>query len=346
VELKPPYRVPSMTEVRTRPRNGLVVASLFAGAGGSSLGYRMAGYRVDWANEFVPAAAQTYRANASPSTVLNEADIRSISGDDVMNSIGLERGKLDVLDGSPPCSSFSMAGSRQDGWGKVKKYSDKSQRTDDLFFEYARLVGELRPRAFVAENVAGLVVGKAKGYFLQIRAALRAHGYEVRSATMDSQWLGVPQARRRVFFVGVREDVAGEFEFPSPLQYRYSIEDALAGLPKEDVSGLSIAKCAIYPEWQKLSPGGASDRYFSLVRPDPRGPCPTITASTSGICTAGVAHHSEPRKYSVAELKRICSFPDDYELTGGYQQQVERLGRSVPPLMMRGLAEKLAEVLL
>jgi DNA (cytosine-5)-methyltransferase 1 len=161
---KPPYRVPSMAEIANAKWNGYNVISTFSGCGGSSLGYKMAGYKVLWANEFIPAAQETYRAN-HPNTILDTRDIREVSADSILNAIGMQPGELDVFDGSPPCASFSTSGKRERGWGKVKKYSDTEQRVDDLFFEYARLIKGVQPKVFVAENVSGLVKGTAKGYF-------------------------------------------------------------------------------------------------------------------------------------------------------------------------------------
>jgi DNA (cytosine-5)-methyltransferase 1 len=199
---KPVYRVPTMAEIAAIPLCGLRVASTFSGGGGSSLGYRMAGLKVVWANEFVESARETYRANF-PDTIVDDRDVRSIRGREVLAAAGLEEGQLDVFDGSPPCSAFSIVGKREKGWGKAKSYSDdKEQVVDDLFFEYARLMGEIKPRAFVAENVAGLVRGSAKGYFLDILARLKSQGYRVAARVLDAQWLGVPQVRRRVIFVG------------------------------------------------------------------------------------------------------------------------------------------------
>jgi DNA (cytosine-5)-methyltransferase 1 len=224
---KPPYRVPSMGEIRGLPWNGFNAVSTFSGCGGSSLGYRMAGFRVLWASEFIPAAQETYRANAAPYTVLDTRDIREVTGQDILDACGLGAGEIDLFDGSPPCASFSTAGKREAGWGQVKKYSDTQQRTDDLFYEYARLIEETQPRTFVAENVAGLVKGTAKGYFKLILARLRACGYRVQARVLDASWLGVPQARQRLIFVGVRENLGMDPVHPAPLPYRYTVRDAL-----------------------------------------------------------------------------------------------------------------------
>jgi DNA (cytosine-5)-methyltransferase 1 len=216
-----------MEEIRALSWNGFNAVSTFSGCGGSSLGYRMAGFRMLWASEFIPAAQETYRANAAPYTVLDTRDIREVAGQDILNACNLGVGEIDLFDGSPPCASFSTAGSREKGWGQVKKYSDTRQRTDDLFYEYARLIEETQPRTFVAENVAGLVRGTAKGYFKLILSRLRACGYRVNARVLDASWLGVPQSRQRLIFVGVRNDLGMDPVHPAPLPYQYTVRDAL-----------------------------------------------------------------------------------------------------------------------
>ena len=368
---KPPYRVPTMAEIRALPWNGYKVASTFSGGGGSSTGYKMAGYRVVWASEFIPAAQDTYRAN-HPDTILDTRDIRAVTAADILRATGLREGELDLFDGSPPCASFSTAGKREAGWGTVKNYSDTKQRTDDLFFEFSRLVRGLRPKVFVAENVSGLVKGTAKGYFKLILADLKAAGYRVEAQVLDAQWLGVPQARQRLIFVGVRDDLGVAPAHPSPLPYRYTVRDALPWIaravhdtsgsfsvgdftdkpcPAVTVGGQQVNAChykveaesditrfAIGREWDKLKPGEQSDKYFSLVRPSLDAPSPCVTQRGGDNTVASVTHPTERRKFSIAELRRICGFPDDYALTGSYAQQWERCGRAVPPVMMAAVA--------
>jgi len=224
---KPPYHVPTMEEIRALPWNGYSAISTFSGAGGSSLGYRMAGFKVLWASEFVEAARETYNANKAPHTVVDARDIRQVSADDVLAAIAMAPGELDLMDGSPPCASFSTSGKLEAGWGKVNKYSDTAQRTDDLFFEFSRLLRGIQPKVFVAENVSGLVKGTAKGYFKRILSELKLCGYRVSCRVLDAQWLGVPQSRRRTIFIGVREDLGIEPAHPKPLPYRYTVRDAL-----------------------------------------------------------------------------------------------------------------------
>jgi len=346
----------------------------------------MAGYNVQYAVEFVPAAQSVYRLN-HPDAYLDTRDVREITAGDILNKLGMSVGELDVFEGSPPCSAFSTAGSRSKGWGSIKKYSDTEQRVEDLFFEYARLLEGLMPRVFVAENVAGLVKGVAKGYFIEILRRLKAIGYNVEARVLDAQWLGVPQRRQRLIFIGVRDDLDRAPVYPKPLPYQYSLREVCPWITRavHDTSGImstgeytdkpsptitvsggaahihhkiygdepqsisegpSFEGHAIYDEWIKLRPGEWSNKFFSLTRANPNRPSPTITAMAGNVGLAGVTHPTAPRKFSIAELKRICSFPDDFQLTGTYQQQWERLGRSVPPLMMRAVAEVLRDEVL
>ncbi|MCI0408737.1 MAG: DNA cytosine methyltransferase, partial [Acidobacteria bacterium] len=302
---KPPYGVPSMEEIKAVPWNGFTVVSTFSGCGGSCLGFEMAGFKVLWANEFIPAAQETYRAN-HPDTILDTRDIRQVRPEDILEAIGKRPGEIDVLEGSPPCASFSTAGKRHAGWGQIRKYSDARQRVDDLFFEFARILKGLQPRVFVAENVSGLVKGVAKGYFKSILKELKDCGYDVEARLLDAQWLGVPQTRQRIIFIGVRNDLGLKPAFPKPLPYRYSLREALPWVtrvsgrlgpgfhrseretskplgavlvcdPKQtryeveaDISGYAIGK-----EWDQLQPGEQSEKYFNLQKPTLDAPCPT-----------------------------------------------------------------------
>ena len=345
----------TMDDVLAAPRNGLTVASTFSGGGGSSTGYRLAGYRVVYANEFVEAARDTYLANY-PGTVVDQRDIREVSGADVLAAAGVSC--VDVLDGSPPCCSFSLAGSGSEGWGKVRRYSDTAQRTDDLFFEWLRLLGEIRPRGFICENVPALAQGRNKGYFREIVRQMRALGYEVSARVVCAEWLGVPQARHRLIFVGVRRG-EGSPAFPEPDRSPCVLGDALAGCDPDSAEAAwleresdryavgrmarSIPTGSSRVEYARdYVPGG----YFQLTRASMARPCPTLTASMGQLGIAATYHPTRHRKFTVEEARRIMSLPDDYRLTGTYEQQMERCGRMVPPRMMERVARALAGVLL
>lgn len=378
---KPAFSIPTMQEITALPWNGFNVVSTFAGTGGSSLGYRMAGFKIVLANEFIETARQCYRANASPGTIIDPRDIRQIRPEDILSATGLSVGELDILDGSPPCASYSTAGKRAALWGKTKSYSGVQQRTDDLWPEYIRLVRGLQPRVFVAENVSGMVRGVAKGVFLDTFAALKSCGYRVAAKLLDASWLGVPQARVRLIIVGVRDDLALEPVHPKPLPYQYTIRDALPWLAgvgtKKGVVGADrpaptvqthgnphtqseltaidappvereadIDGTAIAVELDRMRGPGQSSKYFQLVRPAINAPCPTITATGGQRGAAGVVHPTERRKFSIAELKAVCGFPPDFKLLGTYSQQWERLGRAVPPPLMYHVARTIREEVL
>lgn len=329
-EGKPEYKVPSMREIEELPWNGFKVVSTFSGTGGSCLGYRMAGYKVVWANEFIPAAQECYKAN-HPSSILDTRDIRTVDPLDILNATGLKVGELDLFDGSPPCSAFSTAGKREKGWGQEKNYSDgATQVVDDLFFEYVRILKVLQPKVFIAENVSGLVKGTAKGYFKLILQALKECGYVVEARLCDAQWLGVPQVRQRIIFMGVREDLALKPVYPNPLPYRYSVREVLPNIEGYMSSGYMN-------HWK------SADEPYGTVMADGGKLSPTAYLSTNGYIMDDKKQH---RKFTIPELKRICSFPDDFILEGNFAQQWERMGRSVPPVMMSHIAASVRDNIL
>ncbi len=382
---KPPYWVSTVSEVQGAPRNGLKVASTFAGGGGSCFGYQLAGYEVVWASEIVPAAVDTYRAN-HPATILDTRDIRLVQPEDILAATGLNRGELDILDGSPPCQAFSTAGKREEGWGKVTAHADgTSQVSDDLFFEFARLVEGVQPRVFVAENVSGLVKGTAKGYFKLILVRLRSCGYRVEARVLDAKWLGVPQSRQRLIFIGVREDLKRDPVHPSPLPYFYSIRDALPELTsyhlkqyegrdidveREPAPCICIAGGLAHYHHQVTGISARVGSHFIREDFDLEKPCPTMGAAGQ-VSRVEVSYYNgswiknydadkpaptilageqsmrvQRRKLTIAELKRLCGFPDDYLLTGSYQEQWARLGNAVPPPMMAAIASVIRDRIL
>lgn len=271
---KPPYRIPSMDEIAAVPKNGLKFVSTFSGCGGSCLGFEMAGWTPLMASEFVPAAQEVYELN-HPGVPIAVGDVRDLEPALILEYLGLEVGELDCLEGSPPCSDFSTAGKRSAGWGKTKKYSDTEQRVDDLFFEFVRLVDGLKPKTFVAENVTGLMKGVAVGYFRTIARALEDVGYVVTPQKLDASWLGVPQARQRVLFIGVRKDLGLEPPDVKTLKYRdyqYTVRDAIPLAVRHGTA----------PPHRDWAPGvgNALHRNVEATMVDSgTEPCPTIVAA-------------------------------------------------------------------
>lgn len=343
------YILPTLKELQESTENEnhkFNVISFFAGGGGSSTGYRMAGGKVLLVNEFIDEAVKTYKSNWKNTVIIHD-DIRKITPEFVLESAGIKKFELDIMDGSPPCSAFSTAGSREKGWGKEKNYSDKSQaEIENLFFEYIRMLRGIMPKVFVAENVSGLAKGVAKGYLNEILREFKLSGYHVECKMLDAKWLGVPQSRTRIIFVGIRNDLMQDKYknrlHPKPLNEIVCLDDALKGLvfTDDDRQETDLKKYAVYQLLKTLSPGQQHEKAFTLVKAHPKKYSPCIKATTGKI-GARETYHWDNRAFSVAEIKRIMSIPDDYILTGTYQQKVERLGRMVPPLMMKAVAESI-----
>ena len=367
------------------------VISTFPGGGGSSTGYRLAGGKVLVINEFVEEAQKTYAENY-PETIILPGDIKELTGKDFLDAAGVGVGEIDILDGSPPCSAFSVSGSlshniheeehvdlwgnvtiekvpgkHSDGWSKTKNYSDgkKVENIEDLFFEFLRIANDIKPKVIVAENVKGLTVGEAKSYFNKILNKFEEIGYDICAQVLDSRYYGVSQTRTRVIFIGVREDVANKAGynfmnisqvFPEPDKEVIPVKDVMVGLEydSEEVQYLTDkwintaywkqtgSKMPIDPD--KVLTGmdyHPKGHHFNLKRVSQHQPCPTITAMGSAETTAGAFHWIEPRKLTLGELKRIMSLPDDFILTGKWNQKAERCGRMVPPLMMERIASSI-----
>lgn len=355
--MKPPYRVPLVAETRLQPRNGLKVASTFSGGGGSCYGYELAGYEVVWANEFVASAQETYKAN-HPDTIVDPRDIRLVQAEDVLNATELDVGELDLFDGSPPCQLFSMAGKREKGWGTVVQHADGAvqKSTADLFFDFARLVRELQPKVFIGENVSGLVRGTAKGYFKLILRTLRECGYRVEAKLLDASWLGVPQTRHRLVFQGVRNDLDHLPIWPEPhsefITASESVGATLGTLYARDRvdNGTKQIDLDRLPAPTVLAAGiaGVRDHQAGIkIKPNDL----TIDAETGTELTLGPTLFlgravKGLRKFNLREIRRFSAFPDDYVLTGSYLDRWCRMGNSVPPLMMKAIAEPIRDQIL
>lgn len=351
----PAYRVPSMRDVERVPLAGYRLVSTFSGCGGSCLGFRMAGFRTVWASEFVPAASDCYALNY-PDVPLDTRDIRDVTPAEIMSAAHLEVGETDVLEGSPPCASFSSSGSLARGWGEPRRYSDTTQRVDDLFDEFARIRDGLMPRVFVAENVSGLVRGVSRGMFKTILRRLKV-GYRVEARVLDAQWLGIPQMRQRVIFVGVRDDLPAAPAFPTPLPYRYTLRDVLPScrssrppsewqtVDEETGDDLRIEGFAVAKRYDRLRPGEKSVERHNLWRCALDRPVPTLT-TVLFIGASAPTHPIERRAFSMRELRLLASFPVDFKLAGTYTKRAERIARAVPPLMMRRIASVIRDEIL
>lgn len=323
----------NLSDLKDIPKNGKTVFSCFHCGGGSTMGYKLSGFDVLGGVEIDPEMMAIYKANHNPkhSYLMGVQDFVKIPNDQLPKELF----NLDILDGSPPCSSFSMAGSREDAWGENKKFREGQavQVLDDLFFEFIKVAEKLKPKIVVAENVKGLILGKAKGYVKQIAQQFDKVGYDVQLFLLNAAFMGVPQRRERTFFVARRKDLSlekiGLVFKESPI----SLEVALVGT----MSNGKKLPPSLLSDWNLLR-SGKKGRYISTSLSDPRRPCSTLTSKAT-TAEGGVMHWGEPRKFSVSEVVRISSFPDDYNFIktdAGYL-----CGMSVPPYMMNRVSNQI-----
>lgn len=338
------------------------VISTFAGCGGSSLGYKWAGFRELLAIDFDDNAVETFKLNF-PEVHCWKRDIKTVTGKEILEFCKLKPGQLDVLDGSPPCQGFSTAGKRQ-----------VLDPRNDLFREYVRLIKELRPKVFVMENVSGMVKGKMKGRFIEIMKDLKSTGYNVKAKLMNAKWYEVPQSRERMIFIGVKD---GEPSFPRPGNTCISVAEALglncsiktrsqkinpwmdgrdgaamicktnAGYEALIQGKSDLAMAAIKPTWQisRVLSGQEKKKHFSLVEVCANKPSPTITKDCGNTST-GMIHPYEIRKLTIPEIKRLSSFPDEFKTIGTFHEQWARIGNAVMPRFMYHIAKNIKEIIL
>jgi DNA (cytosine-5)-methyltransferase 1 len=365
-----PYTVKDVKKASAQ--NKFTVVSCFAGGGGSSTGYRLAGGKILLINEFVEEAIASYKKNYPDTPVLVD-DIKKYAGKDFLDKVKLKEGELDILDGSPPCSAFSVAGKREKGWDKTKTYSDgKSvENIEDLFLDFIRVAKDIKPKVIVAENVKGITFGEATKKLNEFVKAFENIGYYVTYKVLNAADFGVPQARERTIFICVREDVADAIGlswinligiFPNEFGYQISMEDAIESIKNDEAEVKELRD--FYegsfqkkfldpipfrpkrhmkpsdPEFREWNPKASC---FNMIRPCPTMPSPTLTQQGQKKGLSGVFHYAENRKLTIKELRRLMSLPEDYELTGTFDQQAERIGRMVAPKMMAEVAKSIYE---
>jgi DNA (cytosine-5)-methyltransferase 1 len=310
------------------------VISTFAGCGGSSLGYKLAGYRELLAVEWDDNAVETFRMNF-PDVPVFHGDIAKLTGEECMRMAGIRPGELDVFDGSPPCQGFSTAGKR--------KFDDPR---NSLFKEYARLLKELQPKVFVMENVTGMVKGVMKQAYLQIIKTLRECGYKSNGEVLNAMYYNVPQSRERVIIIGVRNDIGIEPSHPKPQTEPIIFRNAMRNVSQDKEQRIlpDILLCyaklhgkgwSTKPMIYKSIKGNLAGS-FSLKWCEWDNVCGTLPKSE--ISLTGVVHPDKKRYLSASELKRIGTFPDNFVFTSR-SKAVERIGNSVPPNLMKAIAE-------
>jgi len=331
----------NLTDLKDVPKNGLKVFSCFHCGGGSTMGYKLAGYEVLGGVEIDPEMMKVYTANHNPkySYLMGVQDFNKIPRDKIPDELF----KLDILDGSPPCSSFSMAGSREKAWGKNKKFREgqANQVLDDLFFHFIETARLLQPKVVVAENVKGLLFGKARGYVKQIFQLFNIAGFDCQLFLLNAAFMGVPQRRERTVFVARRKDLKlpkitlnfSEETIPFSV-----IDEGNIPITKE----LSLTPTGAY-WWPKTKPGES----FSSVHPKGSLFNWKKVASNKPLPTLASGDHDKnfhgtyQRKLTDREWIRGQTFPDDYKTATTNIKYI--CGMSVPPFMMQRVANQIYE---
>lgn len=316
-------------------KNGKTVFSCFSCGGGSSMGYKLAGYDVIGNVEIDPRMMAVYRKNNHPkhSYLMDVRDFLKIPNADLPEELF----HLDILDGSPPCSVFSTAGERAKGWGKEKVFREgqAKQRLDDLFFYFIRIAEKLRPRVVIAENVSGLVKGNARGYVREIFDAFDDAGYVAQLFLLNGAFMGVPQRRERTFFVARMKDMElrrlklAFSEAPIPFgkvrsAYGVDVSDTLYGkLMKyristdQDISDIS----------KRVR--GRESGFTNKIQHDAEI-AKTITSSGCFF------RDCDGQGMSDEDFCGVQTFPLDYDFDNQSTQYI--CGMSVPPVMMAQIA--------
>ena len=331
-------------------KNNKTVFSCFCCGGGSTMGYKLAGYTSLGGLEIDPKMANVYKTNHNPK-YFYELDIRDFLK---IKDIPDELYDLDILDGSPPCSIFSTASTgREKYWGKKKKFREgqKEQRLDDLFFYFLDVANKLQPKVIIAENVKNLLAGKTKFFTRKILKKFQEINYHTQIFLLNSKFMEVPQSRERVFFIGIRKDVA-----KSKLKLNFNhriitIGEAINDLPND--GPLIKPSTKIFHDWHNTTAGqtlregdsklfdrgGKPSQDWGRYKIHRNQPCKTMTTLVSGILD-----DSEPRRLHKKQISRLQTFPDDFDFCKMSENYI--CGMSVPPMMIKNIAVEIHKQIL
>ena len=326
------------------------VFSCFACGGGSTMGYKLAGFDVLGCNEIDPKMMEAYKTNHNP----KYAYLEPIQTFKLRNDLPNELYNLDILDGSPPCSSFSMAGNREKDWGKDKVFREGQtmQVLDTLFFDFIDLAKKLQPKVVIAENVKGLLLGDAKQYVRQIYKEFDLAGYYCQHWLLDASKMGVPQRRERVFFIAMRKDLADPFMVQKDMftfapYLRLEFNEKWIKFGDIYQKGVSHTKhtnnSRLHNYWKKRIPSDKTmgdivkrmENRLSMLAVmliNNEDVAPTFTRQDRTIL------YEEYRSINKNEACMIQSYPQDYNFIT--KQWGYLIGMSVPPVMIAQIAKQ------
>ena len=326
--------------------NGLKVFSCFACGGGSTMGYKLAGYDVIGCLEIDKRMNDIYLANHKPkyNFLMDIRDFNKIPNEQIPEELF----ELDILDGSPPCTTFSMAGKREKTWGKKKKFREgqKEQTLDDLSFVFIETVNKLKPKFVVMENVEGLTKGNAWKYVQNIYKHFHNIGYCVKHWLLKGEQMGIPQKRHRVFFIATRLNVdLSKLDMSflyKPILFS-QIKSVGDTIPITSDNLQELIKNAKYGD-RNLEPACQRTRgkssFFNYCFVYDNQVAPTITAHCNNI-------RWDTKSYlTKKDIISISTFPQDFNfLTNNLDNIAYICGMSVPPVMIKRVAERLTNYL-
>ncbi|QLE50821.1 DNA cytosine methyltransferase [Nostoc sp. C057] len=326
--------------------------SLFSGGGGLDIAFHDAGFEIIQMVELEAKYVQTLQRNSLPEKWLEGSEAVCI---DIRDYLPESHLTIDFIIGGPPCQTFSAAGRRAAG------VSGTTDARGTLFQEYVRILNILKPKGFLFENVYGITGANGGKAWQEIQKAFREVGYNIYFRILDAADYGVPQHRERLFIIGLKE---GEYLFPYPTHGPDSLNQNSYYSAREAVEGADISEMETgiggrFGHLLEHIPPGLNYSFYTkemgypnpifswrskfsdfLYKADPKNPVRTIKAK-GGQYTGPFSW--ENRKFSIAELKRLQTIPDEYELIGNRQVSIEQIGNSVPPQLGRILALSILE---
>lgn len=325
-----------------KEKNGLKVFSCFACGGGSTMGYKLAGCEVLGCNEIDARMNKVYVENHHPKYNYLE-DIRDFNK---REDLPEELYNLDILDGSPPCTTFSMAGDREESWGVKKKFREgqAEQTLDDLSFVFIETVAKLKPKVMIMENVEGLIKGEAWSYVQKIYKQLNDIGYKCKHWLLKGENMGVPQTRHRVFFVATRLDFDIDkidmlFNY-EPITYK-DIKEGNGHLIGRNTKYYFYASQAKDKEKSlaetrvRLGDKGSAFQTYYIRSNDIM---PTLRSKPDVIDLSNISY------ISWQTIRNSQTFPQDYNFMPNKEGQVGYIcGMSVPPIMIKRIVTRLIE---
>ena len=315
--------------------NGCKVFGTFICGGGSTMGYKLAGFEHLGGVEIDQSIADVYQVNHNPKYLYAE-DLRLFNQ---RTDLPQELYNLDILDGSPPCSSFSMAGNREKDWGKKKVFREgqSNQVLDDLVFVYIETIKKLQPKVALLENVKGLISGNAKAYVKKMKVEIERAGYQMQLFLLNAASMGVPQKRERIFFICQRNDLK-----LAKLVLEFN-EDAIPFKFFEETTGREDSLTEDQLKWWSLCKKGFAfssvhpkGHWFNAFKLDWNSVLPTLTASGGN---ADPFHPELPRKINSIEYCCGGTYPQDYNFKSIEPKYL--IGMSVPPVMTAQIAHQI-----